>query len=84
MSQVVSELLAFNEGSEFYRYDDPLPDSLTGKTFAEANKWAQSASGTTGTGDTHKSGTPQGGAGGALQISPIDLLKSENKGYDNL
>jgi len=36
MSQVVSELLAFNEGSEFYRYDDPLPDALSGKTFAEA------------------------------------------------
>jgi len=35
-SQLVSELLAFNDGSEFYRYSRSLPEYLAGKSFAEA------------------------------------------------
>ena len=35
-SQVVSELLNFNFGSEFYRYDDHLSDEFVGKEFSDA------------------------------------------------
>jgi len=35
VSRVVSELLTFNVGSELYRYDKELPDTLVGKEFAE-------------------------------------------------
>jgi voltage-gated potassium channel len=35
ISRVVSELLTFNIGSEFYRYDKELPDKLVGREFAE-------------------------------------------------
>jgi len=35
-SHLVSELLTFNSGSEFYRYSRPLPDTLLDKEFAEA------------------------------------------------
>lgn len=34
-SQVVSELLTFDSGSEFYRYDAHLSDELVGKEFAD-------------------------------------------------
>ena len=34
-SQVVSELLTFDSGSEFYRYDAQLSDELIGKEFAD-------------------------------------------------
>ncbi|HEX78934.1 MAG TPA: hypothetical protein G4O19_02135 [Dehalococcoidia bacterium] len=33
---LLTDLLTFDTGSEFYRYDRPLPDTLTGKSFAEA------------------------------------------------
>ena len=36
VSRIVSELLSFNLGSEFYRYDRPISDKLVGKDFAEA------------------------------------------------
>lgn len=36
VSRVVAELLTFDEGSEFYRLDPPLPKSLSGKEFSEA------------------------------------------------
>jgi voltage-gated potassium channel len=36
VSTVVSELLTFDKGSEFYRYDRRLSDRLVGKEFAEA------------------------------------------------
>lgn len=36
VSNVVSELLAFNVGSEFYRYDGHISNKLVGKEFAEA------------------------------------------------
>jgi voltage-gated potassium channel len=36
ISSVVSELLTFNVGSEFYRYDGHISDKLVGKEFAEA------------------------------------------------
>jgi voltage-gated potassium channel len=36
VSNVVSELLAFNVGSEFYRYDGHISNRLVGKEFAEA------------------------------------------------
>ena len=36
VSRVVAELLSFNVGSEFYRYDDRISDRLVGKEFAEA------------------------------------------------
>jgi voltage-gated potassium channel len=36
VSRIVSELLNFNLGSEFYRYDRPISDQLVGKDFAEA------------------------------------------------
>jgi voltage-gated potassium channel len=36
ISRVVSELLTFNSGSEFYRYDGPLSDELVGKEFRDA------------------------------------------------
>ena len=36
VSRVVSELLTFNCGSEFYRYDAHLSDDLVGKEFVEA------------------------------------------------
>lgn len=36
LSHVVSELLTFNVGSEFYRYDGHISDVLVGKEFAEA------------------------------------------------
>ncbi len=35
-SRVVSELLTFDFGSEFYRYDAPLSDELIGKEFSDA------------------------------------------------
>jgi len=35
-SRVVSELLTFDFGSEFYRYDAPLSDELVGKKFCDA------------------------------------------------
>jgi voltage-gated potassium channel len=35
-SRVIAELLTFDEGSEFYRLDPPLPKSLSGKEFSEA------------------------------------------------
>jgi voltage-gated potassium channel len=35
-SKVVSELLTFNSGSEFYRYEERLSDELIGKEFSEA------------------------------------------------
>ena len=36
ISRIVSELLNFNVGSELYRYDRELSDTLVGKEFAEA------------------------------------------------
>ena len=36
ISRVVTELLTFNSGSEFYRYDRHLSDKLVGKEFFEA------------------------------------------------
>lgn len=36
ISRIVSELLSFNMGSEFYRYDRRISDGLVGKDFAEA------------------------------------------------
>ena len=36
VSRVVAELLTFNIGSEFYRYDGHISDRLLGKEFAEA------------------------------------------------
>jgi voltage-gated potassium channel len=36
VSNVVSELLTFDIGSEFYRYDGHISDKLVGKEFAEA------------------------------------------------
>ena len=36
VSRVVSELLTFNSGSEFYRYDGHLSDKLVGREFREA------------------------------------------------
>ena len=36
VSRIVAELLNFNEGSEFYRYDRPISDELVGKNFTEA------------------------------------------------
>ena len=36
VSNVVSELLAFDVGSEFYRYDGHISSKLVGKEFAEA------------------------------------------------
>lgn len=36
VSRLVAELLSFNKGSEFYRYDKPLSDALVGKEFTEA------------------------------------------------
>jgi len=35
LSNVVSELLTFNVGSEFYRYDGHISDSIVGREFAE-------------------------------------------------
>ena len=35
VSRVVAELLTFNVGSEFYRYDSPISDRLLGKEFSE-------------------------------------------------
>jgi len=35
-SRIVSELLTFNSGSEFYRYEDPLSDELVGREFCDA------------------------------------------------
>jgi voltage-gated potassium channel len=35
LSHVVSELLTFNVGSEFYRYDGYIPDAMVGREFAE-------------------------------------------------
>lgn len=36
VSRIVSELLSFNLGSEFYRYDRPISDKLVGKEFSQA------------------------------------------------
>jgi len=36
VAYLVTDLLTFDKGSEFYRYDRPLPETLTGKSFAEA------------------------------------------------
>lgn len=36
VSRIVSELLNFNQGSEFYRYDRHISDGLVGKEFTEA------------------------------------------------
>ncbi len=36
VSRIVSELLNFNLGSEFYRYDRPISDKLVGKDFTKA------------------------------------------------
>lgn len=36
VSHILNELLTFNMGSEFYRYDGPISDRLAGKDFAEA------------------------------------------------
>lgn len=36
VSRIVSELLNFNLGSEFYRYDRQISDKLVGKEFSEA------------------------------------------------
>ncbi len=36
VSRIVSELLSFNIGSEFYRYDRAISDKLVGKEFTEA------------------------------------------------
>lgn len=36
LSHVVSELLTFNSGSEFYRYDGHISDAMVGREFAEA------------------------------------------------
>ena len=36
ISRIVAELLTFNLGSEFYRYDQSLSDRLIGKEFTEA------------------------------------------------
>jgi len=36
ISRIVAELLTFNIGSEFYRYDGHISDALVGKEFAEA------------------------------------------------
>ena len=35
-SRIVSELLTFNSGSEFYRYEELLSDELVGKEFCDA------------------------------------------------
>ena len=39
ISQVISELLTFNEGSEFYRVDAPLPPDVVDMEFSEAVKY---------------------------------------------
>jgi voltage-gated potassium channel len=36
VSRIVRDLLTFNEGSEFYRFDKPLPEHMVGKEFHEA------------------------------------------------
>jgi len=36
VSRLLCELLTFDKGSEFYRYDKPLPETLVGKEFTEA------------------------------------------------
>ncbi len=36
VSRIVAELLTFNKGSEFYRYDSEISDGLIGKEFIEA------------------------------------------------
>ena len=36
VSRVLSELLTFNKGSEFYRYDKPISETLVGKEFTDA------------------------------------------------
>jgi voltage-gated potassium channel len=38
VSRVITELLTFNAGSEFYRYDRPLSADLVGRTFAQAGQ----------------------------------------------
>ena len=35
VAYLVTELLSFNKGSEFYRYDKHIPDDLVGKEYAE-------------------------------------------------
>ena len=35
VASLVAELLSFNKGHEFYRYDKPLSDALVGKEFTE-------------------------------------------------
>jgi hypothetical protein len=35
VASLVTELLSFNKGSEFYRYDKVLSDTLVGKEFTE-------------------------------------------------
>ncbi len=35
VSRLVTELLTFNKGSEFYRYDRPLSDAIVGKEFTD-------------------------------------------------
>jgi voltage-gated potassium channel len=38
ISRVITELLTFNSGSEFYRYDGYLSDRVVGKEFSEVVK----------------------------------------------
>lgn len=38
VTSIITELLTFNRGSEFYRYDKQLSDKLVGKEFIEAVK----------------------------------------------
>lgn len=38
VSRILAELLTFNSGSEFYRYDDRISDEIVGKEFNEAVK----------------------------------------------
>ncbi len=42
VSHLVQELLSFNEGSEFYRYDGLLSENLVGKEFAEGVQYLAS------------------------------------------
>lgn len=35
---IIEELLTFNRGSEFYRYDGPIPDYFVGVSYREAVK----------------------------------------------
>lgn len=38
VSRIIDELLSFNQGSEFYRYKNKLPEKFIGETFTEVGK----------------------------------------------